>query len=114
VLYQNILVFRGYRRIFPKSYAKRKAKAVWRCENQDGVTAHSNRNPLHLVEVHLVASAIVELRGAGRGVVRHRGGVFERAAVFQIRRDAGRPEGVIADLGVDAGGGGAPASFLQE
>jgi hypothetical protein len=57
----------------------------------------SNRNPLHFVEAHLVAPAIVELRGAGRGVVRHGGRIFERAAVFQIGRDAGRPEGVIAD-----------------
>jgi hypothetical protein len=64
------------------------------------------RNPLHLVEAHVVAPAIVKLRGAGRGVVRHRGGVFERATVFQIGRDAGRPEGVIADPGVDAGAGG--------
>src|SRR5258708_4573202 len=62
-----------------------------------------NRNPLHLVEAHVVAPAIVGLRGAGRGVVRHRGGVFQRAAVFQIRRDTGRPEGVIADLRLDAG-----------
>jgi hypothetical protein len=65
-----------------------------------------DRNPLHLVEADLVAPAIVELRGGGS---RHRGGVFERAAVLQIRRDAGRAEGVIADLRLDAGAGGAPA-----
>jgi hypothetical protein len=62
-------------------------------------TRLSNRNPPHLVEVHLVAPAIVELGGAGRGVVRHGGGVFERAAVFQVRREAGRPEGGVSDLG---------------
>jgi hypothetical protein len=69
--------------------------------------AGSNRNPLHLVEAHLVASAIVELCGAGRGVVRHGGRVFERAAVLQVRRDSGRPEGMIADPGLDASGAGA-------
>src|ERR1700678_1664724 len=69
----------------------------------------SNRNPLHLVEAHLVAPAIVELRGPGRGVVRHSGGVFERAAVFQIGCNPCRPEGLIADLRLDAGAGGAPA-----
>jgi hypothetical protein len=40
----------------------------------------SNRNLLHLVEVHLVAPAIVELSCAGRGVVRHGSGIFERVA----------------------------------
>ena len=56
---------------------------------------------------HLVALAVVELRGAGRGVVGHRGGVFERAAVFQVRGDAGRPKGVITNSGRDVGAGGA-------
>jgi hypothetical protein len=28
---------------------------------------------------------------------------LERAAVFQVGRDAGRAEGVVADLGFDAG-----------
>jgi hypothetical protein len=61
----------------------------------------SNRNPLHLIEAHLVAPAIVELGGAGRGVVRH-GGTFEHTAVFQVRRDAGCAEGVIGPLGPEA------------
>jgi len=30
-------------------------------------------------------------------------------AIFQVRRDSRRPEGVIADLGLDTGGAGAPA-----
>jgi hypothetical protein len=37
----------------------------------------SNRDPLHLIEPQLVAPTIVELRGAGRGVVRHGGRVIE-------------------------------------
>jgi hypothetical protein len=65
-----------------------------------------NRNPLHLIAVHLVAPAIIELRGAGRGVVRHGGSVFEGAAVLKVRRDASRPARVIADRGIDASGTG--------
>ena len=42
-------------------------------------------------------------------MVRHNGGVFERAAVFQVRCDARRPKGMIADLGLEAGVAGAPA-----
>src|ERR1700719_622470 len=41
-----------------------------------------NRNPLDLIEAHLVAPAIVELRRARRGVVRHRGGPLPRGAVL--------------------------------
>ena len=64
---------------------------------------NSNRHPLDLVERHLVAAAIVELRRARRGVVRHRGGLFERAAVLKIGRDPGRAKRVVADLRLDAG-----------
>jgi hypothetical protein len=56
---------------------------------------HSNKYPLHLVEAHLIAAAIVELRGAGRSMVRHGGGFFEPAAVFQIGRDPSRPKRVL-------------------
>jgi hypothetical protein len=49
--------------------------------------ADLNCNPFHLIEVHLVAPAIVELRRARRSVVRHGGGVFERAAVLEVRRN---------------------------
>jgi hypothetical protein len=42
-------------------------------------------------------------------MVRHRGGLFERAAVLQIGRDPGRPEAVIAELGSDAGRRPTPA-----
>jgi hypothetical protein len=38
----------------------------------------------------------------------HRGRVLERAAVLQVGGDAGRPAGVIANRGLDAGGTGAP------
>jgi hypothetical protein len=53
--------------------------------------------------------AIVKLRRARRSVVRHRGGVFERAAVLQVRGDPRGAERVVADFGVDAGTGGSPA-----
>ena len=42
---------------------------------------------------------------AGAGMVRHGGGLLQRAAVFQVGRDAGRPERMIAQLGRNAGGG---------
>jgi len=42
-------------------------------------------------------------------VVFHLLGFFERAAVLQIRRDAGRAEAMIAELGGDVGGSSAPA-----
>jgi hypothetical protein len=43
-------------------------------------------------------------------VVRHRCGLFQRAAVLEIRGDPGRAEAVIAALGCDAGGCSAPAA----
>jgi hypothetical protein len=68
-----------------------------------------NRNLLDLIEIHFIAPAIIKLRSTGRGVVRHSGGIFERAAIFQIRRDAGCPEGVIANERLDAGVARSPA-----
>ena len=44
----------------------------------------SNQDPLHLVETHLVAPAVVELGGASAGVVGHGRGLFERAAVLGV------------------------------
>lgn len=40
--------------------------------------------PLHLVEAHLVAAAVVKLRCARGGVVRHLRGSFERSAVLEV------------------------------
>jgi hypothetical protein len=37
-------------------------------------------------------------------------GVFERAAVLEVRRAPRCLEGVISDLDLDAGAGGAPAN----
>jgi hypothetical protein len=42
-------------------------------------------------------------------MVRHGRGLLERAAVFQIGRDSGCPEAVVAELGFDAGCGRTPA-----
>ena len=42
-------------------------------------------------------------------MVRHHGGLLERAAVFQVGGDSGRPEGVVPDLRLDAGRRGAPS-----
>ena len=60
--------------------------------------------PFHLIEAEFLAPAVIELRRARRGMVRHLCRLFQRAAVLQIRRDAGRAEAVIAEPGRDAGG----------
>jgi hypothetical protein len=54
-----------------------------------------NRNPLHLVEAHLVVPAIVKMRCAGPD------GFAMAAASSSVP-----PCQVIADHGLDAGGGG--------
>jgi hypothetical protein len=69
----------------------------------------SNHNPLDLIEDHLVAPAIVELRRARRGVVRHRGGLFECAAVLEIGGDPGCAKAVVPELRLDPAIGGGRA-----
>jgi len=46
---------------------------------------------------------VIELSGAGRRVIGHRGGILERTAIFEIGGDPGCPKRVIADLRADAG-----------
>ena len=65
----------------------------------------SNPDLLHLIKRHFVAAAVVKLRRAGAGVVRHDGGFLQAAAVLEIGGDAGRPEAVVSGLGRDPGGG---------
>src|SRR5829696_4569951 len=50
----------------------------------------------------LVAAPVVKLGRAGRGVIGDHGGLLQCAAVLQVGRDAGGPEGVIADPGPEA------------
>jgi len=69
----------------------------------------SDHDPLDLIEANLVAPAIIKPRRTRRRMVRHRGGLFEGAAVLEIGGDPGRPEAVIAELGCDPGRRGAPA-----
>src|SRR5690349_16146847 len=71
--------------------------------------AASNRNPLDLIERDLVAGPVVELRRARTLMRSHRLRVFERAAGLEIGRNAGRAEGMTADLGLEAGIDRAPA-----
>jgi hypothetical protein len=68
-----------------------------------------NPHPFDFIQADLIGAPIVELGGAGGGVVGHRGRVLQGASVFEVCRDTGRSEGVITDLGGDAGGGGAAA-----
>jgi hypothetical protein len=51
----------------------------------------SDQDPFHLIETHRVAAPIVELGGAGTGVVGHSGGLLQSAAVLQISRNPGGP-----------------------
>lgn len=53
---------------------------------QDGARGASNPHPLVFVERDFIGVAIVQFRGARRGMVRHRLGVFEGSGVFQIIR----------------------------
>jgi hypothetical protein len=64
----------------------------------------SYENSFHLVDGDFLGAAVVELRRACRGVVRHLRRLFERAAVLQISGDARRPKDEVADLRADAGG----------
>jgi hypothetical protein len=62
-----------------------------------------NRNPLDFVERNLILSAVIKLGCSRRFMVgdllRH----FQLFAVLQIRRDAGRAEGMIVKPRFDAG-----------
>jgi hypothetical protein len=73
------------------------------------ISVTSNHNPFDLIEADLIASAIVELGRARRRMVRHRGGLFQRAPVLEVGRDPGRPKTVVTELGFDSGRGGAAA-----
>lgn len=60
-------------------------------------------NALNLVQGDVITSPVIELRGAGAGMVGHGSRALERPAILQIRGDTSRPERVIADPGRDAG-----------
>ena len=65
--------------------------------------AHSSdQNSLDLIEADLVAAPVIELGGAGRGVVGDHRRLLQRAAVLEVGRDAGGAKGVIADPGANA------------
>ncbi len=71
-----------------------------------------DHHPLDLVERNFLGAAVVKLRRARRGMVRHLRGAFERTAVLEVGRDARRAERVVADLRGDAGGSGTPLNHL--
>lgn len=85
--------------------ALNKTSATASCLDVDPL---SNQDALDFVQVNLVGAPVVELRGAGRGVVGDGGGAFERTAVLEVGGDAGGPEGVVADLRGDVGRLGPP------
>jgi hypothetical protein len=56
---------------------------------------------LHLIQAHNIRSPIIQL-GRPRALMRrHLLGFFEIPAIGQVNRDAGCPEGVAADFGLD-------------
>jgi hypothetical protein len=62
-----------------------------------------NRNPLDLIERDFVIAAVVEFRCPRRFMVGDLLRDFEFSAVLQIRPDAGRAEGMIANPRFDSG-----------
>src|SRR5216683_732783 len=69
----------------------------------------SQPDALDLVECQGFLATIIELGGAGAFVRGHRLRMLERPAILQIRRNAGRAEGMAADRRFDAGGDRTPA-----
>ena len=74
----------------------------------------ADKDALDLVERDLVGAAVVEAGGAGAFVVGHLLGDFEFAAIAEVFGDAGDAEVVAADLGFDAGAGGAAADHAVD
>ena len=68
----------------------------------------SNENSFNLVERDFLGAAVVKLRRARAGMVRHLRRLFKRATVFQVGGDAGCAKGVVADMRDDAARFGAP------
>jgi hypothetical protein len=69
--------------------------------------------PLDLIERHVVRSAIIELRRARAGMVRHQRRIFERSAELPKHRNPGCTERVIADGRGDPRRSGALAHQLE-
>ena len=70
----------------------------------------SESDPLDFIKRHLVGLAIIELRRARAGVVRHQRRIFERSAELAKHRNARGAERVIADARLDPGSSRGPTS----
>ena len=97
---------------YPKTWTS--DSAHFACSRERQEKSDSNRDPLDLIERDLIAGAVIELRRARAGVVGHRLGVFERAAVGEEIREPRRAEGVAAHVGVDGGFFGAAADHAPD
>ena len=62
----------------------------------------------YLIQGNLILAAIIQFGRARRLVIGNLLRDFERAAVFEVRGDAGGAERVVADLRFDAGSGRSP------
>jgi hypothetical protein len=55
-------------------------------------TINSISNPLHILQEHLLAAAVIELRGPAIGVTGYSLSGFKGAIIFQKICDTGRPK----------------------
>jgi alkylhydroperoxidase family enzyme len=69
----------------------------------------SDLDALDPTKRNFIAGAVVEFGGARNFVHRHRLGVFERAAGFEVSRDSACPENMTAELLLEPGIGNAAA-----
>ena len=58
---------------------------------------NSNPDSLNFIECNLIARSVIQLRRARTLVRRHRLGIFERAACFEVGRYPGRSERMAPD-----------------
>ncbi len=89
--------------VFDRTAEGRAIKNLTIVDNATQADPVLKADPFDLIQTDVVTAPVVELRSAGRRVIRHHRGVLKRTAVFEIRGDASRAEGVITDQRVDAG-----------
>jgi hypothetical protein len=87
---------RALRNIEPPRQVCLRRRVVGKSFQRVAPLVRSNEYPFPLVERNFLGAAVVELRRACRGMVRHLRRLLERAAVLQVSGDARRPEGVVA------------------
>ena len=67
-----------------------------------------DKNPLHLIQRHLIIAPVIQAGGARGFVIRHALRDLELTAVPEVLGDPGGTERVIADLRAGERAGGSP------